>query len=130
MRIHAALVTLALATVLCGCGEAVSLRESPPSPAAEPGPAPTALTCPTGEMVTSDGGLFAAGHLPDGYATPERAVEVWLGDVQRFGDDYVLTRDGRGAWVLRPDGTAKARVSFLRHSGYSVHGYQACSPTR
>ena len=52
-------------------------------------------------------------------------MKAWLAASQ-FGDDFILTPDGQHAWILRPDGTAVARVHFLRHSGYTVHGYEAC----
>ncbi|WP_164775183.1 hypothetical protein [Nocardioides pantholopis] len=46
----------------------------------------------------------------------------------RLGDDFVLIPDSDGAWILRSDGTAVAKVEVIRHSGYTVNGYEACAP--
>ena len=43
------------------------------------------------------------------------------------GTDYVLTGDASGAWVLRADGTAQAKVNLLLSDGWLVHGYEACA---
>lgn len=42
------------------------------------------------------------------------------------GTDYVLTDDATGAWVLRDDGSARAKVDLLLSDGWLVHGYEAC----
>lgn len=45
------------------------------------------------------------------------------------GKEFALTDDGTGAWILRSDGTAVAKVEFIGHGGYTVDGYEACAPT-
>jgi hypothetical protein len=86
---------------------------------------PKRLTCPNGEFVGTDGGLLAAGAKLEGTETAGEAVEKWM--ASQGGADYVLTDDASGAWVLRADGTARAKVNLLLSHGWVVHGYQACS---
>ena len=57
---------------------------------------------------------------------PLEAFET-TGIVNSYGDRYVLTADGEGAWVLRSDGTAKAKVELIVSDGYIVQGYTACA---
>lgn len=93
-------------------------------PAATPA-MPSALSCPVEQRVSTDGGDYA--KLPDGFETRERAVESWLASADRSADDFVLTDDGEGAWILQTDGTVVASVSFLPNiNGFYVHGYEAC----
>jgi hypothetical protein len=116
-------MALILGGLLAGCGSQTGSGPSTDksaSPAAEP----TDLTCPDGERVGTDGGLLA--QPPDGFDTPEEAVESWLTNTKN-ADDYVLSADGKGACILRDNGTAHTKVSFIRSSGYTVHGYEACS---
>ena len=123
MRVLHGCALLALVTCLTACGSDTSAVAT--SKTASPEAAPTDLTCPTVERVQTDGGYLA--ELPDGFDTREEAVEAFLANNNAFDDDYALGPDGKSAWVLRADGTAEARLTFLRHSGYTVHGYEACS---
>ena len=86
---------------------------------------PKKLTCPSGEFVATDGGLLAAGGKLKGTETAGEAVEKWM--ASQGGIHYLLTEDASGAWVLRADGTARAKVNLLLGDGWVVHGYQACS---
>jgi len=86
---------------------------------------PKRLTCRSGESVGTDGGLLAAGAKFRGTETAGEAAEKWMSS--QGGADYVLTDDASGAWVLRADGTAPAKVHLLLSDGWVVHGYQACS---
>lgn len=110
--------------LLAGCGS-----ETEPSPSAVESASaaaePTDLTCPTDERVGTAGGLLA--EAPDGFDTREEAVEEWLRGGSHEGDDYIIFSDGTGAWILRADGTAHTKVSFLRSKGFVVHGYESCS---
>ncbi len=116
--------TFALGVLLAGCGSETEVAPAT-TPSATSVPEPTELSCPDNMQVGTDGGLLA--KMPNGFDTPEEAVEDWLSGNESSDDNYVLARDGSGAWILRDDGTAHTRVEFLRHSGYTVHGYQACS---
>jgi hypothetical protein len=116
---------------LAGCTGEESSKDSAIGPPTESVQAtPTSLTCRTNERVGTPGGYWA--HLPDGYPTREKAVAAWLSSwlsSRHFGSDFAVTSDGKSAWILRADGTAMAKVHFLRHSGYTVHGYEACAQT-
>jgi len=133
MRTLQLVVLGAAAALLAACGTADG--SAPPAPAdkaasakateTSPAAPPKDLTCPTDLRVATDGGLLA--ELPNGYDTRAEAVEAFLAVDDQWGDDYVLAEGGESAWILREDGTAEARVSFLRHQGFTVHGYQACA---
>ena len=112
---------LTVAACLAACGH----HDGRPTPAAGSTREPTDLTCPGGDAVGTDGGYLA--ELPDGFDTREEAVESWLSQNHDFTGPYVISADGRGAWLVREDGTAKARLEFLRHSGFTVHGYERCT---
>src|SRR4051794_33842402 len=107
VRVLPACGLLALVACLSACGNDTSTVDTTTAPAA----APTTLTCPSDEGVSTDGGYLA--ELPDGFDTREEAVEAFLADNDAFDDDYVISSDGKGAWVLRADGTAEARLTFL-----------------
>ena len=74
----------------------------------------------------TDGGLLEAGATPKGFETPELAVQNFLSSIKLAGHDYVVDIP-RGAWVLRPDGSAMGRVDFLLGDGWLVHGYSLCT---
>lgn len=87
---------------------------------------PTALTCAHGEVDFS-GGLFA-GSIPDGYRTRRAAVHAWLATApRRFSREYVISSNGRAAWLIREDRTAETRLGFLHHNGFAVYDYQSCT---
>jgi heat shock protein HslJ len=89
---------------------------------------PTELTCPTE--------LRAVGNVPffdetaPGSSTPEGAVEAWLNGPLSgsLGPGYVMDEDKSHAWILRPDGTAVARVKveLTVGGGYFYYGHEAC----
>lgn len=112
---------------LAACGQSADSAPKPGTESSTPAAAPTDLTCPSDERVGTDGGLLA--EQPDGLDTRDEAIEAWLSRMQGWGEDYVLTDNRRGAWILREDGTAHAKVDFIRHQGFTVHGYTACSPS-
>ena len=111
--------------LVAGCGAGPDELD-PVVASAQAPPTPSALTCPSGEMVGTAGGLLA--KWPDGFDTPRQAVRVWLSTSDWPDADFVLSDDATEAWVLRDDGTAQARVGLLEHDGFTVHGYDACSP--
>jgi hypothetical protein len=128
MRSLAALTSLLLAApLIAGCGGTSTAARSVPTETVHEASTPTALTCPSGEGVQDPGGLLA--KRPDGYDTREQAVEAWLEDTEwaPADADFVVAEDGKSAWILRTDETATAQVRFLRHSGFTVYGYEACS---
>lgn len=86
---------------------------------------PKKLTCSSGRSVATDGGLLVAGAELNGAETAAEAVQAWM--ASQGGTDYVLTGDATGAWVLRADGTAQAKVNLLLSDGWVVHGYEACA---
>lgn len=89
---------------------------------------PRGLTCPT-EMRAAASPPFFDETAP-GATTPEGAVETWLaGPVGKaFGPEYVMDANKRHAWLLRPDGTAEARVTvkLTIGGGYLYYGHEAC----
>lgn len=91
---------------------------------ATPSPMPSELSCPSGNMVGTDGGLLA--EFLDGYDTREEALAVWLEHWPQWGKRYAIAEDG-SAWILRADGTALARVTFIEHKGFTAHGYDECT---
>jgi hypothetical protein len=121
-----------LAVPLAGCSSESSSAE--PVPQASPGSEggglprtqsiPTRLDCRGRGVVSTDGGLLAAGATPKGADTPELAVEAFLSAMELARHDHVV--DGAEAWVLRSDGTAVARVNFLLGDGWTIHGYSLC----
>ena len=122
-RLTVGLLSFGLATSACGVavGEAVA-------PVNPPAPSPTELTCPTDLRVVSSGGFVARQSL-DGHDTQDRAVDAWArtrASLIKEEVDALPTDDG--AWVLRADGTAIAKVSFIENKGFTVYGYQVCAP--
>lgn len=128
MRVHKAMVAVVVLslTAVAGCtdgseGDRViageQMQQATPT-------MPTHLTCPTEERVSTAGPYWA--RLPDGSATPEETVEAWMSHT-KLGQGFVLTNHVHGAWILRSDGTAVAKVDFIRYSGYTVDGYEACA---
>lgn len=117
---------LLMVMVSCSLNDAVPATTPVPNePAAtrtvsEP---PQRLRCPKG-VVGTDGGLLVAGAELNGTETAGEAVEKWM--ASQGGADYLLTDDAAGAWVLRADGTARAKVNLLLSDGWVVHGYQSC----
>lgn len=109
----------------CGAGNDTAATGSTGS--LTPDPVPTALTCPHDSMVLTAGGLFT-GSTPAGYNTRRAAVDAWLAHAPpRFSRTYVISSNGRIAWLLRKDGTAETKLRFLRHEGFLVHGYESCT---
>ena len=132
MRVSTCLSVAVLSVLLVGCGqEVVDESADEPAASAPQPPAPTALSCPSDTSVHTAGGLLS--KMPNGFDTREEAVEDWLSRSKSptggdwGGADYIIDENGREAWILRDDGTAVARVRFLRHSGFTVHGYNACT---
>lgn len=82
------------------------------------------LVCPSGELSETVGGFLL--KEPDGLPTRGEAVESWLRDSQFRGHAYRVSEDGEAAYVLRADDTPVARLSFIRHSGFTVHGVLNC----
>lgn len=127
MRLRRAVPLCLVVALLGGCGgTSTATRVASTAPVNETS-TPTALTCPSGEQVEDPGGLVA--KPPHGYGTQEQAIEAWLRDNDWAGDaaDFVLATNGKSAWIVREDGTATAHVQFVRHDGFTVYGYQACS---
>lgn len=109
------------ALVLAACGPSTSelgLVEVTPTAM------PTELNCPSGNTVGTDGGLLA--KLPDGVGSREEALARWLERFPRWGKRFVIDDDG-SAWILRNDDTARARVTFIQHKGFTAHGYEECT---
>lgn len=132
MRVWAGPGVVAASVVLAACGhEVVDASPEVRSGAPAPRPAPTQLSCPSNEMVSTAGGYLK--KMPDGFDTREEAVESWLAttrnlDGEDWSDaDYVIAEGGHEAWVLRDNGSAQARVDFLFSSGFTVQGYDACA---
>lgn len=92
-------------------------------------PVPRALSCPGTQRSVGDTPFYASGQ---GLPSPEAVVEAWLGSAtgEVAGSDYVVEVGGEVAWVLRRDGTARARLHIQRASGggYLYYGHEACSP--
>ena len=57
-----------------------------------------------------------------GDPTPEEAVEHRLAE----GESFVMTENGRTAWVLRPDGTAHTRLGLIHPKGWLVETTDGC----
>ena len=85
---------------------------------------PRRLDCPGDAVVSTDGGLLDADATLHGDETPGKAVEAFLPAIGLSGHRFVV--DVPEAWVLRPDGTAVARLDFLIDDGWTVHGYDRC----
>ncbi len=118
---RALLVTcLCVVLPLLGCGTEVgrSAADAPKAPAASD--PPTELTCPSGEMVGSDGGFLS--KWPEGADDPDSVVAA----ARMPGETWV--RVGKRAYVLRSDGTA-FEVHDLVHGpkGWFLQGYEACA---
>jgi hypothetical protein len=64
---------------------------------------------------------YVAGAKGD--PTPEEAIEAYVAD----GESFVMTEDGRTAWVLRPDGTAHTRLGLVRVTGWLVETTETCA---
>lgn len=116
--------------LLAGCagtsGTSTAAFSATSSSAEEPS-VPTALTCPSGKQVSTAGGFLA--EVPDGADTRELAVRNWL-EFTKWAPadaDFIMTEDDKSAWVLRPDGTALARVGFIGRPGFTVYDFDACS---
>lgn len=121
-------LTLLIATASCAVNDqAAATTPEPSAPTATPTASelPKKLTCPSGRSVATDGGLLMAGAELNGTETAAEAVKAWM--TSQGGTDYVLTGDASGAWVLRADGTAQAKVNLLLSDGWLVHGYEACA---
>lgn len=85
------------------------------------------LTCPGDRTVQTDGGLRDPRAIVIGHPSAFAAVEAWMKD--QGGDDYVLDSARTTAWVLRTDGTARARlevVEVTNGEGWVIQGYKAC----
>lgn len=116
------LAALSLGAVGCGESEEAS-HVDPPVAVDTAGPAD--LTCPgTGETVSMSAD---PAEMPDGFDTREEAIERWLTDRTEFGNRYLIAADGTGAWLLRPDDTAFAKVEFIEHHGFTANNYTACA---
>src|SRR6476620_9835045 len=103
MRLTSAFGVLALLCCLAGCGDQTRAPHAAAKQSASS--TPTTLTCPRGEYVWSEGGLLAP-PIADGYATRQAAVQAWLAKAPpRFSRHYVISRDGKVAWLVREDGT-------------------------
>lgn len=126
VRVLGALGGLVLMGCVAACGGGTDTAAPVTAASSTTNRVPTGLTC-TGLIVSTAGGLFA-GSIPDGYKTREAAVDAWLAHApRRYSRDYVISSNGRVAWLLRKDGTAEAKLRFLRHRGFAVHGYEACA---
>lgn len=88
---------------------------------------PSALTCGGRSMISA---APPFGN-PDGVATRADAIGVFLTSRVAAALDataaFVVEGLGRGAWLLREDGSAHAQVNFETSNGYAVWGYQACA---
>ncbi|WP_143099672.1 hypothetical protein [Nocardioides psychrotolerans] len=88
---------------------------------------PSALTCGGRSMISA---APPFGN-PDGVGTRGEAIGVFLTSRVAAALDstaaYVIEGPGRGAWLLRDDGSAHAHVNFETSNGYAVWGYQACA---
>jgi hypothetical protein len=120
-------VALLAALALSGCGD-----QGPGATRADPGPStgtprspglPADLTCPTGERET---GVIDYVQFP-GFDAPEDAAARFL----REGEQVVVDRiahDEATDWVLRPDGTARMRVTARRGSeGWYPDTLESCA---
>lgn len=119
---------LLVAVASCAANDQAAARSPQPSALAATPTAPELpkkLTCPSGRTVATDGGLLVAGAELNGTETAAEAVKAWM--ASQGGTDYVLTDDATGAWVLRADGTAQAKLNLLLSDGWLVHGYEACA---
>lgn len=139
-------VGVLLATLVVGCGD--SRGEGPRAGVAEP---PSTSTSTPGAGVSSEpvgkaagvatrlgpgdprprivcegdervGGTFDYVAGARGDPTPEEAVERRLAD----GESFVMTEDGRTAWVLRADGTAHTRLGLMHPRGWLVETTDGC----
>lgn len=119
----ALLVVLALS----GCGDEGAGRAIP----ADPGPStstpdasavPDDLTCPTDRRAS---GRIDYVRAP-GFDSPEAAAAQFLREGERLAVDRV-DRDRADDWVLRPDGTARTRVTARRGSeGWYADTIESC----
>ena len=75
-----------------------------------PGDPRPEIVCEGDERV---GGTFDYVVGAKGDPTPEEAVERRLAE----GESFVMTEDGRTAWVLRSDGTAHTRLGLISPEG-------------
>lgn len=123
------LLALAAGTSLLfvGCGN----TEEPTQVESSPGPSaatPTAISCPSGTSGGTDGGEYPEDAEIVGFETPEEAVEEWSHRVYPEADGFEVVPGG--AWILRADGTAVARVYFAEEAvvGFKVDAYSGCAP--
>lgn len=109
-----------LAFMLCGallltaCGQ----RAAPSEPTSEP----TALTCPGGYSDWMKSSLGASI-----YPTRESVVEHYLEMADEAPAEYVIAHDGKSAWILREDGTAREHIWLHRRGdGFIFGATEAC----
>jgi hypothetical protein len=69
------------------------------------------------------GGFFDFVAGAKGDPTPEAAIERRL----EKGESFVMTENGRTAWVLRSDGTAHTRLSLIHAKGWLVDASDGCA---
>ena len=117
VRRAARCVSLGLTGLLLGCGTGQVSVTGDAGPTDLP--TPTALTCPSGEMVGTAGGYLS--RWPSG---PDDIDELVA---ENSTPEEPWVRVGRSAYVLRPDGTA-SEVHHLSFGpkGWFLQGYEAC----
>lgn len=135
-----------LVTLVAGCGGSrdegptTGVGERPPTSTSTPDPGATSepvgkaagvatrlgpgdprpeIVCESAERVGSTFDYVAGAK---GDPSPEEAVERRLAE----GEPFVMTEDGRTAWVLRPDGTAHTRLSLVHARGWLVDTSDGC----
>lgn len=118
-----------LAVAITGCSShSVTAAPEPESSSADREASgdsiPSELDCRGGGVVSTAGGLREEGVTLRGADSPELAVEAFLPAIGLAGKEYVV--DVPEAWVLRPDGTAVARMDLLLGDGWTAHGYDRC----
>ena len=84
-----------------------------------PGDPRPEIVCEGDERV---GGTFDYVVGAKGDPTPEEAVERRLAE----GESFVMTENGRTAWVLRSDGTAHTRLGLIHPKGWLVETTDGC----
>lgn len=108
-----------VALPLTACGQQTATGgDTPDLPPSEP----TSLTCPSGY---SD--LMDARFDGSVYPTREGVVKHFLEMSDDTSAKYVISKDGKTAWILREDGTAQDRVWLLRrHNGFFFRKAESC----
>lgn len=107
----------------CASGSVDASAEPEPEPPS-PSPSPTKVECPGGAFGTDGGARVPV--MRTGAPTPEEAVEEFLPSIGLANRPYLVDQVEGAAWVLRPDGTAIAKIELVVEEGWLADGYFRC----